>query len=169
KSLKQVAAYETFAHEIKNEGFADTLLLGMGGSSLGTEVLVETFGHKIGWPKLRVLDSTDPAQIKAIESTLDLRKTLFIISSKSGSTTEPNILKDYFYHRVVDAIGRDNAGQHFVAITDAGSSLGKTATVDRFRRTFHGNPDIGGRYSVLSPFGLVPAVVAGIDIASFLK
>jgi transaldolase / glucose-6-phosphate isomerase len=168
-SLDQVGAYEAFAQDVKREGFTDALLLGMGGSSLGPEVLAQTFGHKSGWPKLRILDSTDPAQIKAIDAEIDVGKTLFIVSSKSGSTTEPNILKDYFYKRVADTIGRDKAGGHFVAITDPGSALERTAKVDRFRRIFHGVPSIGGRYSVLSPFGLVPAAAAGIDIAHLLK
>ena len=117
---------------------------------------------------LRILDSTDPAQIRAIEATLDLAKTLFIVSSKSGSTTEPNILKDYFYKRVADAVGKDKAGRHFIAITDPGSSLEKTAKAEGFRHIFHGVPSIGGRYSVLSAFGLVPAAAAGIDVAQLV-
>jgi transaldolase/glucose-6-phosphate isomerase len=164
----QIANYETFAQEIKREGFKDALLLGMGGSSLGPEVLATTFGHKGGWPRLRILDSTVPAQIRAIESTLDLGKTLFIVSSKSGSTTEPNIFKDYFYKRVADAVGKDKAGRHFIAITDPGSSLEKTAKAESFRHLFYGVPSIGGRYSVLSAFGLVPAAAAGIDVAKLV-
>ncbi len=169
EGLRRVAVYETFAQEVKREGFTDALLLGMGGSSLGPEVLAETFGPKAGWPKLHILDSTDPAQIKAIESAADLGKTLFIVSSKSGSTTEPNILKDYFCQRVADLSGRDQAGRQFIAVTDPGSSLEKTAKIDGFRQIFHGDTSIGGRYSVLSPFGLVPAAVAGIDVAHLLK
>jgi transaldolase / glucose-6-phosphate isomerase len=165
----QIKSYLAFADEIRREGFTDALLLGMGGSSLGPEVLATTFGHKSGWPRLRILDSTVPAQIKAIESTLDLAKTLFIVSSKSGSTTEPNIFKDYFFKRVADAVGPGKAGRHFVAITDAGSSLEQTAKTQSFRKIFFGVPSIGGRYSVLSAFGLVPAAVAGIDIARLEK
>jgi transaldolase/glucose-6-phosphate isomerase len=123
------------------------------------------FGRKAGYPRLRILDSTVPAQIKAIEQTLDLGRTLFIVSSKSGSTTEPNILKDYFFQRVTDTIGASGAGRHFVAITDPGSSLEKSAKLQNFRNIFFGVPSIGGRYSVLSPFGLVPAAIAGIDVA----
>src|SRR6266567_8332115 len=105
ENLKQVGVYDSFAQEVERERFADAVLLGMGGSSLGPDVLAEAFGHKSGWPKLRILDSVDPAQIRAMESAIDLGRTLFIVSSKSGSTTEPNILKDYFYQRVADTIG----------------------------------------------------------------
>ena len=141
----------------------------MGGSSLGPEVLATTFGHKSGFPRLRILDSTVPAQIKALEGTLDLGKTLFIVSSKSGTTTEPNVFKDYFFKRVADTVGEAKAGRHFVAITDPGSALEKTAKAQNFRKIFFGVPSIGGRYSVLSPFGLVPAAVAGIDVARLMK
>src|SRR5580658_5598214 len=165
----QIKGYQAFAEEIRREGFADALLLGMGGSSLGPEVLATVFGHKAGFPRLRILDSTVPAQIKAIESTLDLGKTLFIVSSKSGSTTEPNIFKDYFFKRVADAVGEAKAGRHFVAITDPGSALEKTAKTQGFREIFFGLPSIGGRYSVLSPFGLVPAAIAGINIEALEK
>ena len=169
ENLKQVGVYESFAQEVERERFADAVLLGMGGSSLGPEVLAEAFGHKSGWPKLRILDSVDPAQIRAMESAIDLGRTLFIVSSKSGSTTEPNILKDYFYQRVADTIGRDKAGRHFIAITDPGSALEATAKAGGFRHVFHGAPSIGGRYSALSPFGLVPAAAAGIDVAQLLN
>jgi transaldolase/glucose-6-phosphate isomerase len=162
----QVKNYKTFAEEIRREGFKDALLLGMGGSSLGPEVLAAVFGQKSGFPRLRILDSTVPAQIRAIEQSLDLAKTLFIVSSKSGSTTEPNAFKDYFFKRVADTVGAAEAGKRFVAITDPGSSLEKTAKAQNFREIFFGVPSIGGRYSVLSPFGLVPAAIAGIDIAA---
>ena len=165
----QIKSYQAFAEEIRRDGFTDALLLGMGGSSLGPEVLATMFGHKAGFPRLRILDSTVPAQIKAIESTLDLGKTLFIVSSKSGSTTEPNIFKDYFFKRVADTVGADKAGRHFVAITDPGSALEQTAKAQNFRKIFFGVPSIGGRYSVLSPFGLVPAAIAGIDVAALEK
>ncbi len=141
----------------------------MGGSSLGPEVLARTFGPKSGWPRLRILDSTVPAQIEALEAELDLGKTLFIVSSKSGSTTEPNVLTDYFFKRVADTVGAEKAGAHFIAITDPGSSLEKRAELQNFRRIFHGVPSIGGRYSVLSPFGLVPAAIAGIDVARLVR
>jgi transaldolase/glucose-6-phosphate isomerase len=165
----EIRSYQTFADEIRREGFTDALLLGMGGSSLGPEVLAATFGRQNGFPRLRILDSTVPAQIKAIEATLDLDKTLFIVSSKSGSTTEPNVFKDYFFKRVADRVGAANAGRHFVAITDPGSALERAAQTQSFRKIFFGVPSIGGRYSVLSPFGLVPAAIAGIDVARLEK
>ncbi len=166
--LEQLSEYQAFAQDVKREAFTHILLLGMGGSSLGPEVLSLTFGKKPGWPTLRILDSTDPAQIKAIESAVDAARTLFIVSSKSGTTTEPNALKDYFFARAVEAVGKSKAGEHFVAITDPGSALEKIARADGYRRIFHGRPSIGGRYSVLSPFGLAPAAAAGIDVACLL-
>jgi transaldolase/glucose-6-phosphate isomerase len=169
RGLEQLPDYQAFARDVQRAAFTDVLLLGMGGSSLGPEVLSLTFGAKPGWPTLRILDSTDPAQIKATESLLDIARTLFIVSSKSGTTTEPNVLKDYFLARVVEAIGKDKAGGRFVAITDPGSSLEKAAQAEGFRRIFLGLPSIGGRYSVLSPFGLVPAASAGIDVARLLR
>jgi transaldolase/glucose-6-phosphate isomerase len=132
-------------------------------------VLAETFAKKSGFPKLHVLDSTDPAQVRAMEATIDISKTLFIVSSKSGGTTEPNAMKDYFFDRVSRAIGADKAGHRFIAVTDPGSSLEKVATKQGFARIFHGDPSIGGRYSVLSPFGLVPAAAAGIDTKSLIR
>jgi transaldolase/glucose-6-phosphate isomerase len=168
-SADRIKSYTAFAEEIRGEGFKDVLLLGMGGSSLGPEVLATTFGPKAGWPRLRILDSTDPAQIRALEQTLDIGKTLFIVSSKSGSTTEPNAFKAYFQKKVADAVGEAKAGRHFVAITDPGSSMEQTAKAENFRKIFFGVPSIGGRYSVLSPFGLVPAAVAGIDVARLEK
>src|SRR6201995_2260896 len=140
----------------------------MGGSSLGPEVLAETFPHKSGFPKLHVLDSTDPAQVRAMEDKIDIKKALFIVSSKSGGTTEPNAMKDYFFDRVSKAIGKDKAGHRFIAVTDPGSSLEKVAAKQGFARVFYGEPTIGGRYSVLSPFGLVPAAAAGIDVRALI-
>jgi transaldolase/glucose-6-phosphate isomerase len=163
----EIADYAAFAEEIKRNGFTDAVLLGMGGSSLGPEVLAAVLGRNNGWPRLHILDSTVPAQIRAIEQQLDLAKTLFVVSSKSGSTTEPNVLKDYFLKRVADETGK--AGPRFIAITDPGSSLEKHAKEQGFRRIFHGVPSIGGRYSVLSPFGLVPAAIAGIDGGELLR
>ncbi len=164
-----ITSYAAFAQEIRREGFNDAVLLGMGGSSLGPEVLAATYGRKQGWPRLHILDSTVPPQIKALEARLDLGKTLFIVSSKSGSTTEPNVLADYFFKRVSDTVGVARTGRHFIAVTDPGSSLEKRAKTQSFRRVFHGVPSIGGRYSVLSPFGLVPAAIAGIDIAQLMR
>ena len=165
----EIANYTAFAQKIKRDGFKDAVLLGMGGSSLGPEVLATTFGAKSGWPRLRILNSTVPAQIEALDAKLNLGKTLFIVSSKSGSTTEPNVLTDYFLKRVADTVGADKAGAHFIAVTDPGSSLQKRAEKQKFRQIFHGVPSIGGRYSVLSPFGLVPAAIAGIDIARLVR
>lgn len=148
--------------------FSDVLLLGMGGSSLCPEVLEKTFGRISGFPQLHVLDSTDPAQIKAFESSVNLSKTLFVVSSKSGTTLEPNIFKKYFLERVKHTVGADKAGSHFIAITDPGSKLEGVAKGDRFRHIFRGVPSIGGRYSALSNFGMVPAALMGMDVAKFL-
>jgi transaldolase / glucose-6-phosphate isomerase len=164
-----IADYEDFAQRVKGQNFTDAVVLGMGGSSLGPEVLAETFPKKTGFPKLHVLDSTDPAQVRAMEKAVNIARTLFIVSSKSGGTTEPNAMKDYFFDRVSKAIGAEAAGHRFIAVTDPGSSLEKVATKQGFARTFHGEPSIGGRYSVLSPFGLVPAAAAGIDVRSLIK
>ncbi|HEX4409915.1 MAG TPA: bifunctional transaldolase/phosoglucose isomerase [Xanthobacteraceae bacterium] len=167
-SDEQIADYTAFAQSIKRDGFTDAVLLGMGGSSLGPEVLTVTFGHNKGWPRLHILDSTVPAQITAIEKDIDVTKTLFIVSSKSGGTTEPNVLADYFFKRVADKTSADKAGNHFIAVTDPSSSLEKRAKEQGFRHVFFGVPSIGGRYSVLSPFGLVPAAIAGIDVQELI-
>jgi transaldolase / glucose-6-phosphate isomerase len=163
-----IADYEDFAHRVKGQNFTDAVVLGMGGSSLGPDVLAQTFPKKAGFPKLRVLDSTDPAQIRTMQASIDLADTLFIVSSKSGSTTEPNVMKDYFFERVSETIGAEKAPYRFIAVTDPGSSLQKLAAKQGFARTFYGDPAIGGRYSVLSPFGLVPAAAAGIDLRTLL-
>src|SRR5579863_4110707 len=163
-----IADYEDYARRVKGQNFSDAVVLGMGGSSLGPEVLAETFPKKSGFPRLHVLDSTDPAQVRAMEKAIDLKKTVFIVSSKSGGTTEPNVMKDYFFAQVSKAIGTEKAGHRFIAVTDPGSSLEKVAQKQGFARTFHGEPTIGGRYSVLSPFGLVPAATAGINVKSLI-
>src|SRR3954447_11159468 len=160
--------YRDFAEWVKREGFSDAVVLGMGGSSLGPEVIAQTFGQQRGFPKLHVLDSTDPAQVRAMAGAVNMAKTLFIVSSKSGGTTEPNVMKDYFLAEVSKAAGADKAGGHFVAVTDPGSSLEKLAKAQGFAHVFHGDPTIGGRYSVLSPFGLVPAAAAGVNLEKFL-
>ena len=118
-----IADYEDFAARVKGEKFSDAVVLGMGGSSLGPEVLAETFPRKSGFPRLHVLDSTDPAQVRAMEKAIDISKTLFIVSSKSGGTTEPNAMKDYFFAPVSEAIGEAKAGHRLVAVTDPGPSL----------------------------------------------
>src|SRR5438094_6319612 len=157
------------AKEVKKEGFTDILLLGMGGSSLCPEVLRMTFGKIAGFPALHVLDSTDPAQVKAIEAKVDLRSTICIVSSKSGSTLEPNIYKQYFFERIKAKVGEKEAGNRFIAITDPGSKMQQVAEADKFRKIFFGVPSIGGRYSALSNFGIVPAAVMGLDVLKFLK
>lgn len=159
---------EEVAADVKAAGFKHALLLGMGGSSLCPEVLRMTFGKIDGFPELFVLDSTDPAQIKTFESKIDIANTIFMVSSKSGSTLEPNIFKQYFFERVKQTVGADKAGSHFIAITDPGSKFEQVAQADRFRHIFHGVPSIGGRYSALSDFGMVPAAIVGIDAPRFL-
>ncbi len=162
RELKDVPNLKAFATEVEKNKTTDIVLLGMGGSSLGAEVLRETFGHREGWPNLHVLDTTDPDQIGAVEKAIKIGSTLFIVSSKSGSTLEPNILFDYFFA----ASGK--AGKQFIAITDPGSSMEKTAKEHGFGHVFYGEPAIGGRYSVLSKFGLVPAAAMGLDVERLL-
>jgi len=149
--------------------FDHVLLLGMGGSSLCPEVLRMTFGRVAGFPELHVLDSTDPAQIRAVERRLDPAKTLFIVSSKSGTTLEPNIFKDYFFDRVRRAVGEESAGSHFIAITDPRSKLHQVAEAAQFRHVYLGVPSVGGRYSALSDFGMVPGAIMGLDVEHFLR
>src|SRR6185437_2475440 len=158
-----------FAGRVKDGEFTDVVLLGMGGSSLGPEVLGETFRRQSGWPRFHMLDSTDPAQIAAVEQSIDIAKTLFIVSSKSGSTLEPNIFLDYFFDRVGATRGKGTAGEHFIAVTDPGSPLERRANELRFTCVFHGAPSIGGRYSVLSKFGLAPAAAVGLDVRRLLE
>ncbi|KAB1071793.1 bifunctional transaldolase/phosoglucose isomerase [Methylobacterium planeticum] len=164
---EKAADYAAFAAWVKERGFTDAVVLGMGGSSLGPEVLAETFGHRDGFPHLRILDSTNPDEVRAVEAAVALPSTLFIVASKSGSTLEPNVFRDYFLGRMKAVVG-DAAGSHFVAVTDPGSAMEKAAQADGFAKIFHGVPQIGGRYSVLSAFGLVPAAAIGIDVAEFL-
>ena len=165
---KRIGDLGDLAGDIHKQGFTHIVLLGMGGSSLGPEVFAETFKHQDGCVDLLVLDSTDPAQIRTIESKIDPAKTLFIVSSKSGSTLEPNILKQYFFECVKRAVGTDKAGSRFIAVTDPGSKLQTIAERDGFRHIAFGVPSIGGRYSVLSDFGLVPAVAMGLDVGRLL-
>ena len=153
--------------EIKEKGYKHAVLLGMGGSSLGPEVLRLTFGSAKGFPSLLVLDSTDPEQIATLEKKIDYKSTVFIVSSKSGSTLEPNIFKQYFYTRAKEVLGA-KVGEAFIAVTDPGSHMEEVAKRDGFAHIFHGLPSIGGRYSVLSNFGMVPAAVLGIDLGKFL-
>ncbi|HYW74735.1 MAG TPA: bifunctional transaldolase/phosoglucose isomerase [Pyrinomonadaceae bacterium] len=168
EQLKTVKRFTNFSAEVKDAGFADVLLLGMGGSSLCPEVLSKSFGKLDGYPQLHVLDSTDPAQVKSFADRIDPANTLFIVSSKSGTTLEPNIFKQFFFERANQATG-DQAAGRFVAITDPGSKLRAEAERDGFRKIFMGVPAIGGRYSALSDFGLAPAAAMGIDVATFLE
>jgi transaldolase / glucose-6-phosphate isomerase len=166
--IAHLSRLRAFSDEVRAEGFSHAVLLGMGGSSLCPEVLSLTFGKTPGFPELLVLDSTDPGQILALEKQLDVAKTLFIVSSKSGSTLEPNIFKQYFFDRVRHAVGEKEAGRRFVAVTDPGSRMQQVAEADGFRHVFFGWPSIGGRYSALSNFGLAPAAAMGLDVTKFL-
>lgn len=167
--LAHVQHLKSIAEEVKSAGFKHALLLGMGGSSLCPEVMRLTFGTIPGSPELHVLDSTDPAQVQAIESKIDLRSTIFIVSSKSGGTLEPNIFKQYFFERAKQAVGEAEAGNRFIAITDPGSKVQHIAESEKFRHVFFGVPTIGGRYSALSDFGMVPAAIMGVDVPRFLS
>jgi transaldolase / glucose-6-phosphate isomerase len=169
EQLKEVPKLKKLAAEIKKTKFRHALLLGMGGSSLCVEVLRLTYGKFGGYPELHVLDSTDPAQIKTIEKKVDLRKTICIVSSKSGSTLEPNIFKQYFFERIKSKVGEREVGSRFMAVTDPGSKMQQVAETDHFRHIFPGVPSIGGRYSALSHFGTVPGATMGLEVAKFLK
>jgi transaldolase / glucose-6-phosphate isomerase len=168
KGLHALDDLTSFVNEARADGISDAVVLGMGGSSLAPEVFRRTFGEQSGYPRLHVLDSTDPSNVLAVADAVDLQHTLFIVSSKSGTTTEPNDFFAYFWERVREA-GVENPGRQFVAITDPGTPLESAATEHGFRRVFHGDPEIGGRYSALSPFGLVPAALAGVDLKTVLE
>jgi len=163
----RVAALRELAEATRQEGVRHCLLLGMGGSSLGPEVFARTFGPQPGRPVLLVLDSTDPAQVRSFESKINAARTVFIVSSKSGSTLEPHIFQQYYFDRVRVA-GGDRVGRQFVAITDPGSKLESLAQSLAFRHIEPGVPSIGGRYSVLSSFGMLPATVMGLDPSALL-
>ena len=165
---EQAPVMDAFAKEVRDAGFRHVVLLGMGGSSLGPEVLRQTFGSAPGYPELIVLDSTVPAWVQSVAEAIDPVRTIFLVSSKSGSTTEPNMFYAYFRDFVEKAVGKEGAGQHFIAITDPGTPLEKMAKEQGFRRVFLNPSDIGGRYSVLSYFGLVPAVLIGLDVLKLL-
>lgn len=164
----QVDELQAFAAEIRADGYDHVVLLGMGGSSLAPELFARTFGPAPGYPRLTILDSTDPVAVTNVRRQLDPERTLFIVSSKSGGTVETLSFFNYFYTRVADLIGPENAGNHFVAISDPGSSLLRLAEQYRFRAAFANDPNIGGRYSALSHFGLVPAALLGIDLHELL-
>ena len=161
---KQVPSLRAFANHVKAEGYRNVLLMGMGGSSLGPEVLRRAFGSADGHPDLTVLDSTLPEVVRGVESTIDPARTLFLVSSKSGSTIEPLSFYKHFRDLLDRKLGRDEAGRAFAAITDPGTPLEAMARQHGFRRVFANPLDIGGRYSVLSYFGLVPAALLGVDL-----
>jgi transaldolase/glucose-6-phosphate isomerase len=157
----------SFANEIKKEKFRYVVLLGMGGSSLCPEVVRETFGSKSGYPELIMLDNTDPAAVKDVESQIDLSKTLFIVASKSGTTIETLSFYHYFFDLLMRK-GIDYPGKQFIAITDDGTSLQDEANEQNFRKVFTNPEDYGGRYSALSYFGLVPMALIGVDLNAIL-
>jgi transaldolase/glucose-6-phosphate isomerase len=161
--LESVSNLQAFAKEAAAE-FSHAVVLGMGGSSLAPDVLRATFGKVEGYPELHVLDSTDPEQIRELESKIDVSRTLFIVASKSGTTTEPDAFYRFFCERVSKSVGSSNCGRQFVAITDPGTELETEAKAQNFRACFLNDPNIGGRYSALSFFGMVPAAIAGYDI-----
>ena len=166
---EQTPALQAFGREVREAGFRHVVLLGMGGSSLGPEVLRQTFGSADGYPELIVLDSTVPGAVQAVTDAIDPARTLFLVSSKSGGTVEPLSFYKHFRALVDRAVGKEKAGQSFVAITDPGTSLETMTDTHGFRRLFRNAPDIGGRYSVLSYFGLVPAALMGMDVAALLE
>lgn len=168
QQLASVSKFKALSAEVREDGFKHMLLLGMGGSSLCPEVFGMTFGKQAGSPELLVLDSTDPVYIRSMRAKIDPARTLFCVSSKSGTTLEPNIYMQYFFDETKKAIG-DRAGNHFIAITDPGSKLEGLAEKLGFRRVYHGVASIGGRYSALSDFGLVPHAAAGLDTEKLLK
>jgi len=161
--LDEVAALTKFANEAKDH-FGSAVVCGMGGSSLAPDILADTFGPTKKYPKLYVLDSTSPQQIKELEGAIEIPTTLFIISSKSGTTTEPNAFYAYFHEKVTKEVGAASAGRNFVAITDPGTTLDKEAREAGFRADFENDPNIGGRYSALSFVGIAPSAIAGYDV-----
>jgi len=156
------------SERVAGQCYRYAVLLGMGGSSMAPEVIRDTLGTFPGHPDLQILDSTDPAQVRAVEDGVDLEHTLFLVASKSGSTLEPAILQAYFFQRMCDTVGAGQAPAHFIAVTDPGSDLERLAGETGFKRIFHGAPGIGGRYSALSNFGIVPAAVIGVNVEQFL-
>ena len=163
---RQVKDLQVFAEKVKADGMRHVVLLGMGGSSLAPEVFQQTFSNQPGYPALIVLDSTHPAAVKSVEARIDLAHTLFLVSSKSGTTTETNSLFFYFWDKLKPLTA--DPGQHFVAITDPGTPLGKMAAERKFRATFSAPEEVGGRYSALTVFGLVPAALIGVDVGEIL-
>jgi transaldolase/glucose-6-phosphate isomerase len=167
--LEALPGIRSFAEDISRSGISKVVLVGMGGSSLAPEVFSRTFEKKKGFPDLLVLDTTDPDAIHAIEKKISLKRSLILVATKSGGTVETISLMKYFYNRLVNAVGEEEVGSRFAAITDPESGLEKMARSLKFRKIFLNDPDIGGRYSALSYFGMVPAALIGVDIATILK
>lgn len=167
QQLKDVQALLDLQKESHDKGYKHAVLLGMGGSSLCPEVTSFTFGKQKGYPELLILDSTNPEQIERLERKIEYKSTVFIVASKSGSTLEPNIFKQYFFAQAKQALG-EKASEHFIAITDPGSKMQAVAEGDKFAHIYFGDPSIGGRYSALSNFGMVPAAIAGVDVRRLL-
>jgi glucose-6-phosphate isomerase len=167
--LKALPEVEKLVHQARAEGFSHALLLGMGGSSLAPEVFAKVFGTAKGHLKLEILDSTVPASVLSMKNKLALEKTLFVVSSKSGTTVETISLFKYFLNQVCETLGKELAGSHFMAITDPGTPLEKLAHRHCFRQMVAGDPDVGGRFSALSSFGLVPAALCGVEIKTLLE
>jgi glucose-6-phosphate isomerase len=168
RQQKDLASFAELGGDVKSSDFQSVLLLGMGGSSLCPEVLAKTFGPQPGFPELHIVDSTDPAEVKAACDAVNLAETLVVVASKSGSTLEPNILKQFFFDEMRRAVGADEVGSRFMAITDPGSKMEQVAKADGFRGIFYGDPQIGGRYSALSNFGVVAATVTGLNAETLL-
>lgn len=169
EQIKDADKFDHLAAEVKEGDFKYAVVLGMGGSSLCPEVMSLTFTRGEGCPELSILDSTNPEQILAKAKSVDLEETLFIVSSKSGTTLEPNIFLEYFLHLVKEKVGEDKAGYHFIAVTDPDSKLEAFAKQEGFREIYYGKPAIGGRYSALSDFGMIPSAVMGVDVREFLN
>ncbi len=165
---RELPSLRRFADEVRADGLERVLLLGMGGSSLGPDALARTFGSAVGYPELSVLDSVLPCEVLAATDAIDPARTLFLVSSKSGTTVETNAMYRHFRSEVEASVGAESAGQHFVAITDSGTPLARLAVRDGFRRLLLNPPDIGGRYSVQSLVGLVPAALMGLDLEAAL-
>ena len=165
---KNIETFQKIADEVRTSGVTHVVLLGMGGSSLCPEVLRHTFGKQDGFPELHVLDSTVPAHIQSIVQKIDLTRTVCIVSSKSGGTIEPNALMQSFMEQLRSALGTQQVGERFIAITDPDTTLHRLAQAEHFRHIVHGTPSIGGRFSALSSFGLLPAAMMGIDVGRFL-
>jgi transaldolase/glucose-6-phosphate isomerase len=157
------------AETVRGAEYLHAVVLGMGGSSLCPDVMRKTFGRKDGFPELLVLDSTVPAQVRTLEQTIDIERTLFIVSSKSGGTIEPNVFKQYFFDKVERALGKGHAGSRFIAITDPNTKMHEAAKADGFGHIAFGVPSIGGRFSALSNFGLMPSAIAGIDVRELIE